>query len=66
MLVELVNKSRAEGDGVRRVLAGRASPEGGAARLVVGIRVSVRAVALEVLVVGDTGGRAGSRGVVIA
>ena len=57
---------RAEGDGVVGGLARGAGPERGATRLVVRVCVRVRAVALEVRVVRDTGRRARRRGVVRA
>jgi len=55
---------RAESEGEVGLLAGGASEEGGAAGLVVSIDVGPGAVGLEVAVVGDTGRRASSRGVV--
>lgn len=56
----------AEGEGKVGLLGGGAGEEGSAAGLVVSIDVGPGAVALEVVVVGDTGRRAGGGGVVRA
>jgi hypothetical protein len=60
----IITCSRAEGDGEVSLLAGWAGPESSAARLVVSIDVAVGAVALEVVVVGNTGLGARRGGVV--